>query len=274
MVRKQTSRGRRSLARLADKYDCYQRSVQEPDAEIRVVERVFARERGRPARSLREDFCGTAQMACAWAARHRENTAIGVDLDPECLRWGHRHNVRALDPEAQSRVKLLEGNVLDVGHEPVDVVLAFNFSWFILQERADLLRYLRGARASLKRDGLLFLDCYGGPEAQQVTTVRRRCTGFTYVWEQRAFDPIGHRGSNSIHFEFRDGSSLRDAFRYDWRLWSLPEVRDLLAEAGFARSDVLWEDTCRTTGEGNDVFRKRRRADAAIAWVAYVVARP
>ena len=263
-----------TLARRADKYDCYQRSVQEPSAEIRVVERVFARTRGRPARSLREDFCGTAQMACAWTARHGENTALGVDLDPECLRWGRAHNVAALDPEAQSRVKLVEGNVLDVGHEPVDVTLAFNFSWFILKERAELLRYLRGARASLKSDGLLFLDCYGGPEAQEVTSIRRRCEGFTYVWEQRGFDPIGHVGSNAIHFEFKDGSSLRNAFRYDWRLWSLPELRDLLREAGFARSEVLWEGTSRETGEGNDIFSPRERADAAIAWVAYVVGHP
>lgn len=274
MGRKEMSGGRGTLARLADKYDCYQRSVQEPEAEIRVIERVFAKQRGRPARSLREDFCGTAMMACAWTTRHRDNTAIGIDLDPECLDWGRAHNVRALDPEQQSRVKLVEGDVMDMGHEPVDVTLAFNFSYFIFQTRPTLLRYLRGARASLRSDGLMFLDIYGGPEAQEVTEVRRRCEGFTYVWEQRAFDPIGHRGTNAIHFEFKDGSELRNAFRYDWRLWSLPELRDLLAEAGFSRSEVYWEGTCRETGEGNDVFSRRERAEDAIAWVAYVVAYP
>lgn len=273
MSRDGGARGR-SLAQRADKYDCYQRSVQEPEAEIRVIERVFARERGRPARSLREDFCGTAAMSCAWVGRHRRNSARGVDLDSECLDWGSRHNLRRLDPEQQSRVKLIQGDVLDVGHEPVDVTVAFNFSWSIFLTRPALLRYLRAARATLRSDGLLFLDVYGGPEAQQPSRVRRRCTGFTYVWEQRAFDPIGCIGRNAIHFEFKDGSALRNAFRYEWRLWSLPELRDLLLEAGFSNSQVLWEGTDRTTGLGNDVFSRRERADAALAWVAYVVAHP
>lgn len=268
------ARGRKTLARRADKYDCYQRSVQEPEAEIRVIERVFARQRGRAPRSLREDFCGTASMACSWVARHRDNHAVGIDLDGECLDWGRRHNVAALVPEAQSRVKLIEGNVLDVGQEPVDVTLAFNFSYYILRTREELLRYFRAARASLNPDGMLFLDAYGGPEAQQAQSVRRKCGGFVYVWEQRSFDPIGCLGSNALHFEFPDGSALRDAFRYDWRLWSLPETRDLLAEAGFSRSDVYWEGTDRTTGDGNDVFTRRERAEADLAWVAYVVAQP
>jgi hypothetical protein len=206
--------------------------------------------------------------------RHRHNTARGIDIDPQCLDWGRTHNVRGLDAEQQSRVKLIQGDVLDVGHELVDVTVAFNFSWSILTERPTLLRYLRAARATLKADGLLFLDVYGGPEAQQETVVRRRCEGFTYVWEQRAFDPIGGIGQNAIHFEFRDGSMLRNAFRYDWRLWSLPELRDLLREAGFSRSQVLWEGTCRETGQGNDVFSPRERAESALAWIAYVVAYP
>ena len=268
------ARGRKTLARQADKYGCYQQSVQEPEAELRVIERVFARERGRPPRQLREDFCGTALLSTTWVARHPDNHAVGVDLDGECLSWGREHNVAALSPEAQSRVKLVEGNVLDVGLEPADVTVAFNFSYYILKSREELLRYFRAARASLHPDGLLFLDAYGGPEAQQQQSVRRRCGDFVYVWEQRSFDPIGCLGRNALHFEFPDGSKLRNAFRYDWRLWSLPETRDLLAEAGFTRSDVLWEGTDRRTGDGNDVFTRRERASADLAWVAYVVARP
>lgn len=274
MSRSATRRGRARLARLADKYDCYQKSVQEPEAELPVIERIFRRTRGRPARSLREDFCGTAALACAWTARHRDNRAVAIDLDPECLAWGARHNVAALAPDQQSRVKLVEGNVLDIGHEPVDVTVAFNFSYFVFQTRPELLRYLRAARATLKRDGMLFLDVYGGPEAQKVMTVRRRHGGFTYVWEQRTFDPIGCLGSNAIHFEFADGSRLRNAFRYDWRLWSVPELRDLLAEAGFASSHVYCEGTDRETGTGNDVYTRRERADADLAWVVYLVALP
>ena len=100
----------------------------------------------------------------------------------------------------------------------------------------------------------------------------RRCGDFAYVWEQRSFDPIGCLGSNAIHFEFADGSSLRNAFRYDWRLWSLPELRDLLGEAGFARCEVYWEGTDRRTGRGNDVYRRRDRAEPDLAWIAYLIA--
>jgi hypothetical protein len=265
-------RSRRTLASRADKYRSYQQAVQAPQAELGVIERVFGRERGHPPRRLREDFCGTASLACAWAARHRDNHAIGVDLDPECLDWGRRHNLRELGALAQSRVKLVEGDVRDIGHEPVDVTCAFNFSYFILRTRPDLLRYFRAAHASLCGDGMLFLDVYGGPEAQQPLVSRRRCGDFTYVWEQRSFDPIGQLGSNAIHFEFADGSALRNAFRYDWRLWSLPELRDLLDEAGFSRCEVYWEGTDRRTGRGNDVYRRRDHAEPDLAWIAYLIA--
>ena len=77
-----------------------------------------------------------------------------------------------------------------------------------------MLRYFTKARATLASDGMLFLDVYGGTEALQPLTIRRRYQGFTYVWEQRSFDPISCWGENFIHYEFPDGSALRRAFRY------------------------------------------------------------
>jgi SAM-dependent methyltransferase len=272
MSRTKRGPGRQTLAQRADKYECYQQSVQEPEAEIPVIQRVFRKHRGRAPRSLREDFCGTAAMSCAWVREHRENSAVGIDLDPECLAWGARHNVRALAPEQQARVKLIEGDVLDVGHEPVDVTVAFNFSYFLFHTRQQMLRYLRRARATLGADGILFLDAYGGTEAQQPRLVRRACKGFTYVWEQRSFDPIHNWGQNFIHYEFPDGSAIRRAFRYDWRIWTIPELREILADAGFSRSEVYWEGTCQRTGRGNDRFVRRERAEPDPAWIAYLAA--
>jgi hypothetical protein len=46
------------------------------------------------------------------------------------------------------------------------------------------------------------------------------------------------REGSLSYFAHREGSALRDAFRYDWRIWSLPELRDLLNEAGFSRGEV------------------------------------
>lgn len=265
---------RRSLAAVADKYRCYQIALQEPGADLPFVERVFRKLRGRAPRRLREDFAGTAAQACAWVARHRENTAIAVDLDPEPLDWGRRHNVSRLDPEQQSRVKLVQGDVRDVGFEPVDVCTAYNFSYFLFRTRRELLGYFRSARASLAGDGLLFLDAYGGARAMEPLVEETAFEGFDYVWEQHAFDPIHQHGTNYIHFRFPDGSALHRAFRYDWRLWSLPELRECLAEAGFAETQVYWEGTDRATGEGNDVFTRRERGEADPAWLAHLVAVP
>jgi hypothetical protein len=63
-----------------------------------------------------------------------------------------------------------------------------------------------------------------------------------YTWEQRSADPLTGRVRNAMHFEVRcDGVvelTLRDAFTYDWRLWSVPELRDALVEAGFAAVEI------------------------------------
>ena len=271
MKRKARRRGK-TQAQLADKYVCYQNSVQEPEADVPFVERIFRKHRGRPARTLREDFCGTAAFACAWVKRHRENFAFGIDLDPEPLAWGRQHNVGALNPHQQARVKLIEGNVLHVGHELVDVTVAYNFSYFLFRTRPEMLEYFRKARASLRPDGLLFLDAYGGPESQEAKTEKRKHGGITYIWEQRSFDPIQNHGVNYIHYLFPDGSQIRRAFSYEWRIWSIPEIREVLLDAGFSETEVYWEGTDKKSGEGNDVFSRRESAPDDLAWICYVVA--
>ena len=91
-------------------------------------------------------------------------------------------------------------------------------------------------------------------------------------WDQAEFDPITHHVRNYIHFEFSDGSRMNRVFHYDWRLWSIPELRDLLKEAGFQKSEVYWEGTDRETGDGNDIFSRRERALDDPAWIAYIAA--
>ena len=67
---------------------------------------------------------------------------------------------------------------------------------------------------------------------------------------------------------------MRKAFRYDWRLWSLPELCELMQEAGFKETRVYWEGTDRKTNEGNGIFRRAEHAPDDPAWVAYIVALP
>jgi hypothetical protein len=271
MKRRKRRRTRGSTqARGADRYDLYQRSVQDPDPDLRLVSRVFERHYGKRPRLLREDFCGAAALACRWVELHRENRACGIDLDPEPLEWGRRHNIARLSPERSARLELIQGDVRKVGPAKVDVTIAFNFSYFVFDTRAELRDYFERARASLLPQGLLVLDAYGGADSQRTGEEERGVDGFTYVWDQHSFDPISHRATNYIHFEFPDGSRRQRAFRYDWRLWMLPEIRELLGEAGFRRSEVYWEGTDIESGEGNGVFTRRESAPDDPAWICYI----
>ena len=42
----------------------------------------------------------------------------------------------------------------------------------------------------------------------------------------------------SVSFKFDDGSWRRHAFVYDWRVWPVSEMLELMAEAGFGSSAV------------------------------------
>jgi hypothetical protein len=67
-------------------------------------------------------------------------------------------------------------------------------------------------------------------------------TPFWYVWEQRSANPLTGRVLNAIHFRRPDARGgvrhIKDAFTYDWRLWSIPELREAMTDAGFASTEV------------------------------------
>jgi len=77
-----------------------------------------------------------------------------------------------------------------------------------------------------------------------------------------------------IHFEFPDGSRMDRAFEYQWRLWTLPELQEILAEASFRRVQVYWEGTDPETEEGNGIYEPTRQGEADAGWIAYLVAQP
>ncbi|MFP4144693.1 MAG: SAM-dependent methyltransferase [Phycisphaeraceae bacterium] len=263
---------RQAKAKQADKYALYQQAVQDPETEIAFLERAYRSHFGRTPRVLREDFCGAFAVCCEWAKK-RGRSAVGVDVDPEPLAWGREHNLAKLDAEARKRVRTLEQDVREVRGPRADVVAAANFSFWIFEQRAELLRYFKAARRNLAREGVLVLDMMGGSESYvEEQEEVRRCRGFRYVWEQVRFDPVSSTGRWHIHFRFPDGSELTRAFSYDWRLWTIPEVRELLEEAGFDESHVYWEGTDPETGEGDGQWRKVRSAASDPAWIAYVVA--
>jgi SAM-dependent methyltransferase len=263
---------RNRQAAKADRHILYQESVQDTESEIDFVEQTWSELRGRPAEFLREDFCGTANTACEWVRRDPLHLAVGIDLDDEVLEWGRLNNLAQLDPEQQLRIELLEEDVLHCETELADIVLAMNFSYYLFLNREEMLEYFRNVHAGLIEDGIFFLDAYGGYDAPREIEEERECDGFTYIWEQASFNPIDSRMSCHIHFEFPDKSRMDRAFSYHWRLWTLPEIRELLTEAGFSEVTVYWEGTDEKNNEGNGIYEPAETGDADPGWVCYIVA--
>ena len=49
---------------------------------------------------------------------------------------------------------------------------------------------------------------------------------FTYIWQQASFNAVDRRLLAWIHFEQKGAPRMARAFVYDWRMWTLPELRD------------------------------------------------
>ncbi len=211
---------------------------------------------------------------------------LGVDLDAETLDWGREHRVAPLGDDA-ARVHLRCGNVLATEGPPVEVQVAFNFSYCIFKQRSDLLDYFRAAYELIEPGGLFMCDLFGGTETLTELEEKTRRDGktdpdgrkvppLTYVWEQEVFDAIDNHFVAHISFEYkRDGKKEKQkrAFTYDWRLWGLPEVRDLLMEAGFEMTQVYSQEWDEETEEVGDDYELVDELDNDGGWVVYIVAK-
>lgn len=270
-----------------DRHRLYELSVQAVEPEIDFVDQTFHELRGRHASIIREDFCGTAQTSVEFIKRRETNRAVGVDLDLPTLEWGYDNRIARLDESERSRVTLLNENVLTTTAERADAVLAMNFSYFIFKTRPELRAYFESVRKTLKDDGILFMDCYGGsesfaemeedrdvdPDYEDDIPEDMRVKPFTYHWDQHAYHPVTGYMECRIHFSFPDGSRMQNAFIYNWRLWTLPEIQELLREAGFSKVSVYWEGTDEADPEeGNGEYEQTDTGDPDPAWVSYIVA--
>lgn len=262
------------MAEQADRHLLYQESVQNPDFELDFIDRVFKKMRGRKPTSMREDFAGTAISSCHWVKRRRNNTAVAVDIDPEVLDWSRSNNVAALTVAQQQRIELIQDDVLNVTTEPVDVLQAYNFSYWFFQERATMLDYFRRTRAALVDDGLLFLDVFGGSECYQTQKEKRKLDGFKYIWEQAEFNAITNELKCHIHFHFPDKSKLTNAFSYTWRVWGARELREILADAGYSQSIVYRQKFDPKTDEALDEYIATDDAEDYACWLGYIIAKP
>ncbi len=259
----------------ADRHTLYQLSVQNVEAEIDFVDGEYEAIRGRKARTLREDFAGTCNTSCEWVRRRDDNVAVGLDIDQPTLDWGRDHCLSKLNESQRGRIRQINRDVLSPGDASnVDIVLAMNFSYWIFRTREQMRHYFTTVRESLAPGGVFFLDHYGGSEAmleQEETKKIEDENGqkFTYVWDQHSFNPITGEMCCKIHFKFADKTKMEDAFVYEWRLWSLPEIRELLYEAGFEHVNVYWEGEDED-GEGNGEYEATMEGEADPAFINYI----
>lgn len=166
---------------------------------------------------------------------------------------------------------------------PRDIVCAFNYSCCCLHKRPELVLYFKHVLGVLsKKGGIFVMDLYGGTSSESKLRLQRRFPNFTYIWEQAEFDIIGRKTRISLHFHLqKQQRKLRHAFSYSWRLWSLPEIKDCLEEAGF-QSVHFWirqmpdtEANRRTEGfgAGRDIkYEEVKTFEQEDAWNAYIVA--
>ncbi|MBX3356856.1 MAG: hypothetical protein KF745_00355 [Phycisphaeraceae bacterium] len=255
--------------RRLDRFDLYELCAQAPDQEARFLHAVH----GARPRVLRDDFAGPGAVARAWTRIVPRAGAIAVDLDPEPM----------AKCRASPGVECLRADATRTRRR-ADVIAAFNFALCELSDRAALLRYLKNARASLTPRGVFACDLYGGAEAYTPGSYTRRLRGpagerIEYTWTQRSADILTARVVNTMTFRLRDPGStrdrvLKDAFTYRWRLWTMAEVREAMAEAGFPSTEVYDRYADAIDSRGGMIVRPVSSGpELGDNWVVYIVAR-
>ena len=253
-----------------DKYHHYRLAVQSPDVDVEFFrERYRHLNAGIEPNTLREDFCSTFAICCEWVKLHENFHAIGIDLADEPITYGKRHHLSNLSPSQQQRIRLIQSDVVRVNTQ-ADLICTTNFSHFYFKERQALKSYFTNCLASLQSGGILILDSFGGSQCYEANEEETVHDDFSYFWEQENYDPVTAHATFHIHFQRKGEKKRKRVFTYDWRLWSIPEVRELLIETGFRKSYVYWEGTDED-GEGNGEFAEVEHGEECESWICYII---
>lgn len=261
---------------LPSKYWFYEHSVQEAADDAQILSELFQKIRTRKPTRLREDFCGTFKVATEWVKLSSKNTAVGLDIDPEPIAYGYKNHMARLSDSQKQRIEILEKDVNSVTRPAADIVAACNFSYWIFKKREELIRYFEFVFKSMKDDGLFFLDHVGGYEMVQETTDKDKFgkgkNKFQYIWKQENYNPVSNEGIFSISYKLADGTKLSRVFEYDWRVWTIREIRECLEEAGFQKTYVFWEQDDDDDDGGNGEFELTEREENCPVHICYIAA--
>lgn len=254
-----------------DKYWYYNKSVQSADVDVQFFRETYKELKNKKAQTFREDFCGTFKLSCEWVKLDESHKSFGVDLDPEPIAYGKENYLPKLKDSEVSRIDIQEGNVLDDGLPQTDIVAACNFSYFIFKKRQLLKDYFANVLKNLNEDGIFILDIFGGSQCYEPNEEETEHDGFSYFWDQDSYDPVTNDAQFYIHFKPKGQKKIKKAFSYDWRLYSIPEIKDILEDVGFKNIHVYWEGTDED-GEGDGEFKRVTQGEDCESWVAYIVA--
>uniref|UniRef100_A0A7S0Z398 Uncharacterized protein n=2 Tax=Hemiselmis tepida TaxID=464990 RepID=A0A7S0Z398_9CRYP len=112
---------------------------------------------------------------------------------------------------------------------------------------------------------MLVLDAFGGTSIfsnsyeeisnHDVVLDDGREARFTYVYEQMECEPDGMM-TIGVSFKFTDGSILKHAFKYAWRVRPVSVVREAMLKAGFEKVCVFvdWNDDSGAYRHGTHPF--------------------
>lgn len=264
---------RRKTLSLDEKYRLYEEAVQSPEGEVEVLNSIYRKLRSKEARVLREDFCGSCALSTAWVKSNTKNSAFGIDLDNIPLHFAKTNHWEKLDEKQKKRLHILNGNVLTQKTPAADMLVALNFSYFVFKERELMKKYFKSALSHLKKDGIFIIDLFGGVDASKVYEERTDRGSFVYSWECNFYNPIDNHIKFAIHFQKKknDKEVYKNIFNYDWRLWSMSELRDILFEVGFKSVYSLWEGDD-GKGGGNGDFSITEQEENCESWIAYLAA--
>lgn len=270
MSKKKTSIKKKKNLQPFDKYRYYLDSVQAPDIDSDFFRQSFEELKNKKPKVLREDFCGTFAVCCEWVKLNPEFVAYGIDLDTEPTEWGKKNNLPVLTPQQQSRITVLNKNVLDKDLPKADVIAAQNFSFFLFKKREDLKAYFKNCLETLNAGGILITDCFGGSGCYEPNEEETKFGDYSYIWDQDTYNPITHEAMFYIHYKRKGEKRRNKVFAYDWRLWSIMEIREIMEEVGFKKTHVYWEGTDKHGG-GDGNFIATEAGDYAESWIAYII---
>ena len=226
-----------------NKHYFYEQTVQNPPETISLIRKICSEVGQGTYLNLREDFCGTGKISCEWVKSKPEAKATGIDLSAEVLGQAMDRHVSKLTENQRSRIRFLEGDVVNGSNasgSTFDVIHAGNFSYNCLKSRKVLSEYFLNAKRSLRDPGGIFiLEGAGGPgfctEDKEISDVEMG-NGHTieYCWHQKRYSQSTGELLAAIHFKMPDGKVMKNAFVYDWRVWTVPELRELMLEVGFS----------------------------------------